>query len=74
MNKGGIKMNYEQINTATENAVSEIRSEVSQGRLKYESDVFAYLAGYTCNEAIMYSLVWEAINQMVKDGKIERRF
>lgn len=67
-------MNYEQINTATENAISEIRSEVLQGRLKYESDVFAYLSGYTRNEAIIFSLVWDAVNQMVKDGKIERRF
>ena len=67
-------MNYEQINKDTENAISEIRSEVAHGRLKYESDVFAYLAGYTSNEAIIFSLVWEAINQMVKEGKIERRF
>ena len=67
-------MNYEQINKDTENAISEIRSEVLHGRLKYESDVFAYLAGYTRNEAIIFSLVWEAINQMVKEGKIERRF
>ena len=67
-------MNFEQINTATENAISIIRSEVAYGRLKYESDVFAFLSGYTRNEAIIFSLVWEAVNQMVKDGKIERRF
>ena len=65
-------MNYEQINTATENAISIIRTEVAHGRLKYESDVFACLSGYTRNEAIIYSLVWEAINQMVRDGKIIR--
>ena len=67
-------MNFEQINTATENAISIIRAEVAKGRLKYESDVFAFLYGYTCNEAIIFSLVWEAVNRMVKDGKIERRF
>ena len=67
-------MNYEQINTATENVISIIRAEVAHGRLKYESDVFAYLSGYTRNEAIIFSLVWEAVHQMVKDGKIERRF
>ena len=67
-------MNYEQINTATENAISIIRAEVAHGRLKNESDVFAFLSGYTRNEAIIFSRVWEAINQMVKDGKIERRF
>ena len=67
-------MNYEQINAATENAISIIRAEVVHGRLKYESDVFAFISGYTRNEAIIFSLVWEAINQMVKEGKIERRF
>ena len=67
-------MNFEQINSATENAISIIRTEVAHGRLKYESDVFAFISGYTRNEAIIYSLVWEAINQMVKEGKIERRF
>ena len=67
-------MNFEQINTATENAISTIRAEVARGILKYESDVFAFLSGYTCNEAIIFSLVWEAVHQMVKDGKIERRF
>lgn len=67
-------MNYEQINTATENAISIIREEVAHGRLKYESDVFAFLSGYTRNEAIIFSLVWEAIHKMVKEGKIERRF
>ena len=67
-------MNIEQINTATENAISIIRSEVAHGVLKYDSDCFAFLSGYTRNEAIIFSLVWEAINQMVKDGKIERRF
>ena len=65
-------MNFEQINTATENAISEIRSEVARGHLKYESDVFAFLAGYTRNEAIIFSLVWEAINQMVEAGQIIR--
>ena len=67
-------MNYEQINAATENAISIIRAEAARGILKYESDVFAFLAGYTSNEAIIFSVVWEAVNQMVKDGKIERRF
>ena len=65
-------MNYEQINTATENAISVIRDEVANGRLRYESDCFAFLSGYTSNEAIIFSLVWEAINQMVKDGRIVR--
>ena len=65
-------MNYENINTATENAISIIRDEVAHGRLKYESDCFAFLSGYTRNEAIIFSLVWEAINQLVKDGEIER--
>ena len=67
-------MNYEQINTETENVISVIRSEVAHGRLKHESDMFAFISGYTKNEAIIFSLVWEAVNQMVKDGKIERRF
>ena len=65
-------MNYEQINIATENAISIIRSEVAHGRLKYESDVFSFLAGYTKDEAIIFSLVWEAVNQMVEDDKIIR--
>ena len=65
-------MNYEDINTATENVISIIRSEVAHGRLKYESDCFAFLSGYTRNEAIIVSRVWEAINQLVKDGEIER--
>ena len=65
-------MNYEQINIATENAISFIRSEVAKGRLKYESEVFSLLAGYTKNDAIIFSLVWEAINQMVEDDKIIR--
>ena len=67
-------MNFEQINIATENAISIIRAEVARGILKYESDVFAFLSGYTSNEAIIFSLVWDAINAMVKEGKIERRF
>ena len=65
-------MNYEQINTETENAISTIRNEVAHGCLKYESDCFAFLAGYTKNEAIIFSRVWEAINQLVIDGQIER--
>ena len=65
-------MNCEQINTETENAISIIRDEVAHGRLKYESDCFAFLSGYTKNEAIIFSLVWEAINQLVEDGEIER--
>ena len=65
-------MKYEEINTETENAISAIRNEVAHGHLKYESDCFAFLSGYTRNEAIIFSLVWEAINQMVKDGHIER--
>ena len=65
-------MNYEQINTDTENAISAMRAEVAHGRLKYESDVFAFLSGYTRNEAIIFSVVWEAINQMIKDGQIVR--
>ena len=65
-------MNYEQINTETENAISAIRNEVAHGHLKYESDCFAFLCGYTKNEAIIFSLVWEAINKLVEDGKIER--
>ena len=69
-----IKMKFEEINTNTENAISEIRNEVAHGRLKYESDCFAFLSCYTRNEAIIFSLVWEAIYQMVKDGKIERGF
>ena len=67
-------MKYEQINIATENATSIIRSEVVHGHLKYESDVFAFLSGYTRNEAIIFYIVWEAVNQMVKEGKIERRY
>lgn len=66
------KMKFEEINTATENAISSIRDEVVRGHLKYESDCFAFLSGYTKDEAIIFSLVWEAINQMVKDGRIER--
>ena len=65
-------MSYEQINTATENAIAVIRNDVARGYLKYESDCFAFLSGYTRNEAIIFSLVWDAINQMVKEGKIER--
>lgn len=65
-------MNYENINKATENAISTIRDEVAHGLLKYESDCFAFLSGYTRNEAIIFSLVWEAINQLVKDGRIVR--
>ena len=64
-------MNYEQINTATENAISEIRSSVIQGWLKRESDIFAYLCGYTKDEAIVYSRVWETIHQLVEEGKVE---
>ena len=65
-------MRYEKINTETENAIATIRNEVAHGTLKYESDCFAFLSGYTKNEALIFSLVWEAINQMVTDGKIER--
>ena len=64
-------MNYEQINTATENAISEIRTAVNQGWLKRESDIFAFLCGYTKDEAIIYSLVWEAVRQLVEEGKVE---
>ena len=67
-------MNFEQINTNTENTISVIRAEVVHGHLKYESDVFAFLSGYSRNEAIIFSVVWEAVNQMVKEGKIERKF
>ena len=70
--KGVYKMKFEQINTATENAIAAIRNDVARGYLKYESDCFAFLAGYTENEAIIFSRVWEAINQLVKDGRIER--
>ena len=65
-------MNYEQINTTTENAISEIRRAVNKGWLKRESDIFAFLSGFTKDEAIIFSLVWDAISQMVKDGEIER--
>ena len=64
-------MDFEQINTATENAISEIRSAVNQGWLKREADIFAYLCGYTKDEAIIFSRVWEAIHQMVEEGKVE---
>lgn len=64
-------MNYEQINTATENAISEIRAAVNQGWLRREADIFAFLSGYTKDEAIIFSLVWEAIHQMVEEGKVE---
>ena len=67
-------MDFEQINTATEKAISVIRAEVARGILKCESDVFAFLSGYTSNEAIIFSLVWETVNKMVREGKIERRF
>ena len=64
-------MNYEQINTETENAISAIRNEVAHGHLKYESDCFAFLSGYTKDEAIIFSRVWEAIHQLVEAGKVE---
>ena len=64
-------MNYEQINTATENAISAIRNEVAHGRLEYESECFAFLAGYTKDEAIIFSLVWGAIQQMIEEGKVK---
>ena len=67
-------MNFEQINTNTENAIAARRAGVARGILKYESDVFAFLSGYTSNEAIIFSLVWEAINQMVKEGKMKGDF
>lgn len=72
MNKEVNKMSYKQINTETENAIAAIRNEVAHGLLKYESECFAFLSGYTRDEAIIFSLVWEAINQLVKDGRIER--
>ena len=64
-------MNYEQINTATENAISEIRAAVDRGWFKRESDIFAFLCGYTKDEAIIFSTVWEAVYQLVKEGKVE---
>lgn len=67
-------MNYEQINTSTENAIAVIRSEVAHGRLKYETDCFAFLSGFTKYDAIMFFPVWAAINEMVKEGKIIRRY
>ena len=64
-------MEFEQINTETENAISVIRSAVDQGWLKREADIFAFLCGYTKDEAIIFSLVWEAIHQLVEEGKVE---
>ena len=64
-------MNYEQINTATENAISEIRSAVIQGWLKREVDIYAYICGYTKDEAIIFSRVWEAVHQLVEEGKVD---
>ena len=64
-------MNIEQINTETENAISVIRDAVARGYLKRESDCFAFLSGFTKNEAIIFSLVWEAIHQLVEEGKVE---
>ena len=64
-------MKFEEINTATENAISEIRSAVNQGWLKREVDIYAYLCGYTKDEAIIFSRVWEAIHQLVEEGKVE---
>lgn len=67
-------MKFEDINTNTENAIAEIKAAAAKGLLKYESDCFAFLAGYTHYNAIMFLPVWEAINAMVKDGKIIRNY
>ena len=64
-------MNFEKINMETENAIAVIRNEVAHGTLKYESDCFAFLCGYTKNEAIIFSRVWEAVHQMVEEGEVE---
>ena len=64
-------MNFEQINTATENAISEIRHVVNIGMFKREADIFAFLCGYTKDQAIIFSRVWEAIHQLVEEGKVE---
>ena len=63
-------MNYEQINTATENAISAMRAEVARGFLKRVSECWSFVSGYTENNPIMAYPVWQAIMELFDDGKI----
>ena len=63
-------MNYEQINAATENAISAMRAEVARGFLKSVSECWSFVSGYTQHQPIMAFQVYKAIMQLAKDGKI----
>ena len=67
-------MEFEQVNTVTENAISVIRTEVARGILKYESDVFAFLSGYTENEAIIFPLSGKPLTKWSKKAKLKGDF
>ena len=63
-------MEFEQINTNTENAISAMRAEVAHGLLKCISECWAFVAGYTENNPIMAYHVWQAIMELFDGGKI----
>lgn len=64
-------MNYEQINTNTENAISAMRAEVAHGVLKRVFECWAFIAGYSKTQPIMAFPIWEAIHELVNAGKIK---
>lgn len=64
-------MNYEKINTNTENAISAMRAEVERGILKRVFECWAFIAGYTQTDPIMAYPIWSAIHELVNAGKIK---
>ena len=64
-------MNFEQINTETENAISAMRAEVARGVLKRVFECWAFVTGYTQTRPLMMRPIWEAIHELVKTGKIK---
>lgn len=64
-------MKFEEINTNTENAIAVMKSEVEHGLLKLVSECWAYVSGYTEHIPIMAYPVWQAICELVDEGKIK---
>lgn len=64
-------MNFEEINTNTENAISALRAEVAHGTLKRVFECWAFVAGHTQYRPVMAFPIWEAIHELVKAGRVK---
>lgn len=64
-------MNFELINQNTEYAIAAMRAVVARGALKKVFECWSFVAGCTKNRPVMMIPIWEAIRELVNEGKIE---